>query len=297
MVRKNRRHLLCLMAAALSVLSLSGCAPGGKPQEEKPQEAAQEEAGTGQAGTLDFVDVYGETYRMDINPSVPKKEYRDDGFSRTDGRAAYEDETYLSRPGVDVSQYQGQIDWEKVKADGFEFAMIRIGYRGYGEEGTLNPDPCFQDNMKNARNAGLDVGVYFFSQAVDREEALEEADFVLELLQGSELQMPVVYDPEHILHDEARTDHVSGEQFTENTKVFCERIREAGYEPMIYSNMLWEAFELDLEELEGYPVWYADYEPLPQTPYHFAMWQYTNEGTVDGIEGPVDLNIEMSKRK
>lgn len=177
-----------------------------------------------------------------------------------------------------------------------EFAILRIGYRGYGEEGTLNADEKFAQNMENARKAGIDVGVYFFSQAVNEEEAKEEADFVLEHLKGQELQMPVVYDPEHILEDEARTDDVTGEQFTQNAKVFCKEIEEAGYDAMIYSNMLWEAYELDLEKLLDYPVWYADYEELPQTPYRFSMWQYSSTGSVAGIEGNVDLNIQLLKK-
>lgn len=200
------------------------------------------------------------------------------------------------RLGVDVSVFQGDIDWEQVKAAGYEFAILRIGYRGYGEEGTLNADEKFEQNLENARKAGIDVGVYFFSQAVNEEEAKEEADFVLEHLKGKELQMPVVYDPEHILEDEARTDGVTGEQFTQNAKVFCKEIEEAGYDAMIYSNMLWEAYELDLEKLLDYPVWYADYEELPQTPYRFSMWQYSSTGSVTGIEGNVDLNIQLLKK-
>lgn len=163
-------------------------------------------------------------------------------------------------------------------------------------EGTLNLDKRFHENIKAAQQAGLDVGVYFFSQAVNEEEAREEADFVLKHLKGYDLELPVAYDPESILYDEARTDDVTGEQFTKNAEVFCRRIRKAGYEPMIYSNMLWEAFELDLEKLSEYPVWYADYEPLPQTPYDFAMWQYTSSGKVDGIEGSVDLNIQFIEK-
>lgn len=100
----------------------------------------------------------------------------------------------------------------------------------------------------------------------------------------------------HILEDEARTDDVTGEQFTQNAKVFCKEIEEAGYDAMIYSNMLWEAYELDLEKLLDYPVWYADYEELPQTPYRFSMWQYSSTGSVPGIEGNVDLNIQLLKK-
>ena len=137
---------------------------------------------------------------------------------------------------------------------------------------------------------------YTLEREKELEEAKEEADFVLEHLKGQELQMPVVYDPEHILEDEARTDGVTGEQFTQNAKVFCKAIEEAGYDAMIYSNMLWEAYELDLEKLSDYPVWYADYEELPQTPYRFSMWQYSSTGSVPGIDGNVDLDIQFVKR-
>lgn len=184
----------------------------------------------------------------------------------------------------------------KVKADGYEFAFIRIGFRGYGKEGIIKTDKMFHENIKKAQAARLDVGVYFFAQAISEEEAIEEANFVLEQLNGYELQMPVVYDPESILHSDARTDHVTGEQFTKNTKAFCETISNAGFEPMIYCNMLWQAFKLELSQLSEFPIWYADYEKLPQTPYQFAIWQYTQSGQVDGIDGNVDINIQMIKK-
>ena len=243
-----------------------------------------------------FVDAHGECYTVEINEAVAKNPYDKALFVKNENKISYEDKKYTSRLGVDVSVFQGDIDWEQVKAASYEFAILRIGYRGYGEEGTLNADEKFEQNMENARKAGIDVGVYFFSQAVNEEEAKEEADFVLEHLKGQELQMPVVYDPEHILEDEARTDGVTGEQFTQNAKVFCKEIEEAGYDAMIYSNMLWEAYELDLEKLLDYPVWYADYEELPQTPYRFSMWQYSSTGSVPGIEGNVDLNIQLLKK-
>ena len=242
---------------------------------------------------LNFVDVFGEEYQVEINPDVEKHKYDLEKFVHEGDRLSYTDDKYEYRLGVDVSRHQGWIDWEMVKAAGYEFAIIRVGYRGYGEEGLVCLDEQFDTNIQNAQAAGLDVGVYFFAQAINEEEAKEEAEFVLEHIAGYELQLPVVYDPESILDDEARTDDVSGEQFTKNTEVFCSMIEEAGYQPMIYSNMLWEAYELNLEYLEGYPIWYADYEPLPQTPYHFDFWQYTNEGSVDGIEGRTDLNIQL----
>lgn len=295
------RYIISLICILISVCLVS-CGYSEKQKREAPKEQNEEKKITSgnslkkEPEILKFVDVFGNPYEVEINPNIAKKKYQDTNFIREGDKLIYEDDNYSSRLGVDVSYHQGSIDWEKVKADGYDFAMIRIGYRGYGMEGTLNLDTSFHDNIKNAQNAGLDVGVYFFAQAINEEEALEEAEFVLQYLNGYQLQLPVVYDPESILDDEARTDNVSGEQFTKNTEVFCKRIQEAGYNPMIYSNMLWEAYELDLEQLAAYPIWYADYEPLPQTPYDFTMWQYTNSGTVDGIEGATDLNIQFIEK-
>ena len=297
----KNRYISSFICILLSVC-FAGCIYSGELEQEERKEQNKEaeiinkNLPLKEPERLQFVDVFGNPYEVEINPNIAKKKYQDAKFIREGDKVIYEDDVYFSRLGVDVSYHQGNIDWEKVKADGYDFAMIRIGYRGYGKEGSLNLDTRFHDNIKNAQNAGLDVGVYFFAQAINEEEALEEAEFVLEYLNGYQLQLPVVYDPESILNDDARTDNVTGEQFTKNTEVFCGRIQEAGYEPMIYSNMLWEAYKLDLEQLAAYPVWYADYEPLPQTPYDFFMWQYSNSGTVDGIRGAADLNIQFIEK-
>lgn len=243
---------------------------------------------------LKFVDAHGEWYTTTINPNVAKHNYNWDLLINNETGIFYEgDANYSIRKGVDVSYYQGNIDWQKVKVAGYDFAIIRIGFRGYGESGVLKADDNFYTNLQNAQAAGLDVGVYFFAQAINEKEAREEADFVLGLLQGCTLQLPVIYDPELIRDDEARTDNVTGEQFTLNTIAFCEAIEAAGYEPMIYSNMVWEATLFDMERLQVYPFWYADYEPSPQTPYDFSIWQYSEAGTVDGIDGNVDLNVQF----
>ncbi|MCR4923317.1 MAG: glycoside hydrolase family 25 protein, partial [Lachnospiraceae bacterium] len=217
-------------------------------------------------------------------------------FRHEGNKLYYDSDEYDCLQGIDVSHHQGKIDWNKVKDQGYDFTIVRIGYRGYGKEGSLNADREYLNNLNGAREAGLKTGVYFFAQAINEEEALEEADFVLMLLKDLEIDLPVVYDPESILDDIARTDNISGEQFTKNARVFCDRIKEAGYEPMIYSNMLWEAFELDLTKLSDIEIWYADYEALPQTPYHFKYWQYSNEGRVEGIRGDVDLDIMLKEK-
>lgn len=279
----------------MSVVLLTECSEK-KAAEVSADTKKMESTVESEQNVLDFVDAHGEHYSIEINEAVEKKPYDNTLFVKDDNKISYEDDKYTSRIGVDVSVFQGDIDWEQVKESGYDFAILRIGYRGYGEEGTLNADEKFKQNLENARKAGMDVGVYFFSQAVNEEEAKEEADFVLEHLRGQELQMPVVYDPEHILEDEARTDDVAGEQFTDNAETFCKAVEEAGYDAMIYSNMLWEAYELELEKLSDYPIWYADYEALPQTPYRFCMWQYSSTGSVPGIEGNVDLNVQLLKK-
>ena len=241
---------------------------------------------------LHFVDAWGEWHDCIIDPEVPKHTYDWNGLGRDGELVTYEnDSRFRVRYGVDVSKYQGKIDWQRVKESGIDFAIVRIGYRGYGSAGNLKADDYYARNIEEARKTGIDVGVYFFSQAINEEEAAEEADFVIGLLEGYELQLPVVYDPELIRDDEARTDEVTGEQFTANTIAFCERIKAAGYQPMIYSNMVWESELFDLKQLQDYPIWYADYEPIPQTPYNFVMWQYTEEGYVEGINGIVDRNV------
>ena len=303
---KTWKFLIYLIPAALLLTSCSGKAAeetagqevqkAGKNTEaaSKEDDAAEKETEEPEPEILHFVDVYQNPYQVEINPNVEKHDYKDDSFVHNGDRLSYKDDSnYTYRLGVDVSEHQGYVDWQALKDSGFEFAFIRLGYRGYGQEGRICLDREFHRNIQNAQAAGFDVGVYFFAQAVNEEEALEEAHFVLQNLEGYTLQLPVVYDPESILDDEARTDNVSGEQFTKNTEVFCSAVADAGYDPMIYANMLWEAFELDLEELSEYPLWYADYEPAPQTPYHFRFWQYTNQGQVPGITGNTDLNIEM----
>lgn len=243
---------------------------------------------------LRYVDAKGEWHETEILENVKKHDYNWDYLTNNENGISYEGDTrYTIRKGVDVSKWQGYIDWEKVKADGYDFAFLRLGYRGYGEAGNISIDETFHQNMQNARKHGIDLGVYFFSQAINEEEAQEEAEFVLNALEGYKLQLPIVYDPELISNDEARTDNVTGEQFTKNTIVFCEAIKAAGFEPMIYSNMIWEADLFDMTQLQDYPFWYADYEAVPQTPYDFTYWQYSETGKVNGIEGNADLNIQF----
>ncbi len=302
-----------LLGAFLTAGMLFGCGKGEESentqesvydailQEEDVQDSQEEE---GMESVLDteeeetqkmfsFRDVYGTTYEVLLNEEALLHDY-DMEYLHSEGIfKTYDAPGYTSRVGVDVSKFQGDIDWQKVKEQGIEFAFVRVGNRGYGKEGTLNTDGRYRQNIDGAKAAGISTGVYFYSQAVNEQEAVEEAEYLLQLIDGIELEYPVVYDAEYVIEDEARTDDVTAEQFTANTLAFCKRIEGAGYEPVIYATMKWEAYALELDKLNDYSKWYADYEEYPQTPYEFTYWQYTNEAEIDGISGPVDLNLEI----
>lgn len=230
-----------------------------------------------------------------LKNDIPKNPYKVSSFHRDGDLLGYEDPEYEYQLGIDVSVFQGEIDWKKVKEQGISFAIIRAGYRGYGESGSLNEDELFKENIAGAKEAGLLVGAYFFSQAVSEEEAEEEAEYVLSLLEGIKLDLPLVFDEEIIKNDDARTDAVLLSQYTKNALAFFEKIKAAGYEPMLYANLISECLVYDLEQMEGIPVWFAGYDAFPMTPYEFEYWQYTESGKLEGIESPVDLNIQIRK--
>lgn len=204
----------------------------------------------------------------------------------------YENGETVSRKGVDVSKYQGDIDWEKVAADDVEYAFIRLGIRGY-TEGAIQEDENFEDNINGALDHDLQVGVYFFTQAVSVEEAEEEAQFVLDAIEPYDVRYPVVLDVEDVSNSNARTRDLTKEERTQYCIAFCEMIKNAGYKPMIYGNLKTFMMMLDLEQLEDYDKWFALYDEQVYYPYAFKVWQYTASGQVDGIEGDVDLNISF----
>lgn len=264
----------------------------GKVQDEPSRESSPDSV-TKEKQTYRFVDVYGESYEAELLVNLTPCSYDYDRLKWKNGFPFYVDENgeVISRLGVDVSKYQGDVDWKKVKETGIDFTILRLGFRGYGEAGKLAVDEYFEKNIKGALDAGLEVGVYFFSQAVSCEEAEEEAAFVLDHIKDYSVTGPVIFDTEEIKDDTARTDCLTKEQFTDHCIAFCSEIEKAGYRPMIYANMKWMAFTLELERLEDYEKWYADYEAVPQNPYAFTIWQYTEKGKIPGIEGSVDLNI------
>ena len=192
--------------------------------------------------------------------------------------------------GIDVSKFQGTIDWNAVAADGITFAIIRCGYRGYGS-GALVEDATFRRNIQGATAAGIQVGVYFYSQAIDEAEAVEEASMVLSLVQGYSLPYGVYFDTEKVAGDTGRADGISAAQRTANAVAFCETIRNAGYTPGVYSYASWFYNSLNFANISKYRTWIAQYRDTLDFAYSYNIWQYSSQGSVSGIKGNVDMNL------
>lgn len=192
--------------------------------------------------------------------------------------------------GVDVSKYQGDIDWNQVKAAGYEFAIIRVGYRGYGS-GALVEDSHFRQNIQGATAAGLQVGLYFYSQAINEEEAVEEASMVLRLCSGYRLDYPIYFDTEKVAGDTGRADSLSRAERTACAVAFCETIRNAGYTAGVYSYASWFYNQLNMSNFGNYQIWIAQYRDVLDFSGRYNMWQYASDGCVPGISKLCDLNI------
>ena len=191
--------------------------------------------------------------------------------------------------GIDVSEWQDEINWQQVKDAGVEFAMIRVGWRG-SEQGVLVEDICAQANYAGAAAVGIKVGAYFFSQAISVEEATEEANYMLNLIKDWNIEMPVVYDWDFI-SAESRTGNMDPRTLTDCTKAFCDIVADAGYQPMVYFNMNHSYENIYIRELTDYPFWLARYDTVLNYPYKIDMWQYTETGSVPGISTNVDINL------
>ena len=226
------------------------------------------------------------------NPTIPPDRNPYDKFD-----FQYDRHNYLklqnleSYAGVDVSAFQGRVDWKKVKQSGIDFAIIRLGYRGY-ESGKLVEDEYARTNLKNAKEAGLKIGAYFFSQALNIRETDQEIQFMLSILGDTELDMPIVLDWE-IPANTARTRNMDSRTLTDIQRHFCGQMRDQGYQPMIYFNWHQSEHLYVLHELEEYPFWLALYQDRMTYPWKVEMWQYSDKGRVPGINGNVDLNVYM----
>ena len=243
--------------------------------------------------------VYHENQKKLRTPVISNLVEHDYDFSNLyseNGFILYEDDTYTSIPGIDVSSHQGAIDWKKVKEAGVQFAYIRCGYRGY-ETGLINKDETFDYNISQAKANGIQVGVYFFSQAVSQKEAEEEAEFTLSCMKKYEIDLPVVYDFEKPVGIFARTYTQSKDVTTENAVLFCHIMQRKGYDAMIYnSTNLFEKL-FNLEYIQEFGTWVAHYNtPYPTYPYTYQIWQYSDSGKIDGIDQAVDLDLMFIRK-
>lgn len=265
-----------------------------EPQTTEEPEEEEEEDDPSTDGKHTLVKyANGEEEWVLISPYLPKHEY---DFTKlvcqSDLMKYYENGKKTSYVGVDISKFQDYVDFVKLKKAGIEFVMLRLGARGYGT-GQLVLDDYFVDNIKRATDAGLEVGVYFYSQAISVEEAVEEANMVLENLGEYRISYPVAFDMELVENDTARTDVLTRAERTDITKAFLDTVGAAGYKTIIYGNKEWLIKEIDMSKLTAYDVWLSQDEDIPDYPYKFAMWQYEYEGTIDGIAGYVNFNISF----
>lgn len=189
--------------------------------------------------------------------------------------------------GIDVSKWNGSIDWNAVKNSGVSYVIIRCGYRG-SSQGSLIDDPTFETNIKGATAADLKVGVYFFTQAIDEVEAVEEASMVLDRIKGYKISYPIFLDVEP---SGGRADSISADTRTAVCKAFCETIQNAGYTAGVYANKTWLTSKINVSSLSAYKIWLAQYAAAPTYTGRYDMWQYKSTGKVSGISGSVDMNI------
>ena len=205
----------------------------------------------------------------------------------------YEDDNYTSMFGIDVAAHQETIDWKKVKEAGVEFAYIRLGYRG-AVEGILHTDLEFEKNYKGAKENGIKVGIYWYAQPANVEEVIEEAKYVIDVLGDREIDLPIAFDFEETeFYDGSvsRMHDMSGADRTKMAVTFCNEILKNHRDVMIYTNLYWADTYYNWKELEGYPIWFAQYSVKPSFTKPFVMWQYDDKGYLDGVGRNVDLDI------
>lgn len=228
-----------------------------------------------------------------ISQFIPKNSYDLTSLLKTGDRFKYfEDDKCISTFGVDICDDQNYVDFNKLKKDGCDFVMLRVGTRGY-QSGQINLDEYFPQNIKRATDAGLSVGVYFVSQAVTKDEAIEEANNLIVSLGEYKLSYPVAFVMRNVSRDATRIDALSKKDRTDIAIAFMDTVKNAGLKPMLYGDKLWLIKNYDLSGLySNYDFWYSEIgSDYPDYPYKFTMWEYEDKGTIDGISGEVKFNV------
>lgn len=264
-----------------------------KKEEEK---SSEEEPSTESIDESRFIYISyddGSSERVPINPSLKKNSYEYTSLISHDGRPGYYmNGNQISSLGASISRYQKDVDFYQMKQDGIDFVMLRVGARGY-KTGELQLDETFDENIKKATEAGLQVGLYVYSQAVTAEEAVAEAQLVLDHIGEYPVSYPVAIEMEFVPNDSSRVETLTRDERTAVTAAFINKIKEAGRTPMIYGNKEWLVKRIDLSKLNDCCVWLAEEDDFPHYPYEYAMWQYTTKGEVKGVKGYVDLSISF----
>lgn len=259
--------------------------------ESSPSPTPQDPSTDGKHTLVEYAD--GTEEWLTINSYLDASTYQLTQFKLVKDRMEYyEGQKKTSYFGVDLSKYNGTVDFAALKEDGVDFVMLRLGSRGYSS-GTISLDEKFQEYLTAANLADIKTGVYFFSQAITVDEVIEEANFVIQNLEKTAISYPVVFDMEHISNDTARIDGLTKAEKTQIADAFLQTVQNAGYIPMLYGDKEWLLTQIDLTGLTGYDIWLSQIGDLPDYPYQYQMWQYSLKGTVDGITGNVDYNISF----
>ncbi len=254
--------------------------------------SAKQEETSASANKFNISAAGEEPEYVSINYALPKNELVESNFSYVSGNKLVYSQggRNISHFGIDVSKYNGTISWNKVKAQGVEFALIRIGARGYSS-GSVVLDEKYVENLKGCRENGIDIGAYFFSQAITTTEAMEEANYCVAALSGNAIRYPVIFDSEKVLNDSYRTENLSSAELTEIFKAFAQVVKAFGYTPMFAGTKEQLAKHVNLEEMREYDIWLLDPGDKTDYPYRYSIRQYSDKGTLDGINGNVDFNI------
>ncbi|MBD5444247.1 MAG: hypothetical protein HDR29_01720 [Lachnospiraceae bacterium] len=261
-------------------------------KEEKIQEILKEDPSTDGKHTL-VKSSDGKEEWVLISPYLKKNAYDFTNLSESAGIRKYtENGKKISKIGVNISKHSGAVNFRSMKSAGIDYVMLRLGARGYGT-GQISLDDNFVENIEAAIEAGLDIGIYFYSQAISQEEATQEANFVIQNLEPykAHINYPVAFDMENVPNDNARIDGLARDDKTTITATFLSGIQAAGYIPMLYGNKEWLIKNIDLTKVQDYDVWLSEDEAIPDYPYLYTMWQYTTTGVVNGVSGDASVNI------